>query len=133
MADSANSTSLSVKDLLALATRLRDRADDVIADRELATDLRQAADLASRWASFRDGWQNPDLSYTAICELNERLNDYPEAGVALLASDVFLAMHAVDALCSLIASLRQIANAPPDFDIRKFVTTMLMQPIGVES
>jgi hypothetical protein len=40
MADSANSTSLSVKDLLALATRLRDRADDVIADRELATDLR---------------------------------------------------------------------------------------------
>src|SRR5258708_40145422 len=80
MADSSNTTPLSVKDLLALATRLRDGADNMLADRALAADLRQAADLASRWANFREGWDSPDLSYAAISELSERINDCCDSG-----------------------------------------------------
>jgi hypothetical protein len=128
-ADSAITTN---KDLLALATRLRDRADDVIADRTLAADLRAAADLASKWASIRTGWDNPDLSFLAIHELSERLNDYAETGAAVFATDVFLAMHAVDMLVTLIVSLRQIPNAPDNVDVREFVSRVMLQPIGVE-
>ena len=53
---------------------MRDRADAVIADRSAADDMRAAADLASRWANFREGWDKPDLSYTAISELDDRLS-----------------------------------------------------------
>jgi hypothetical protein len=128
----AESVPITNSDLLALSTRLRDRADDVIADRSLADDLRQAADLVSRWANFREGWDNPDLSYLAIHELSERLSDYAETGAAVLAPDVFLATLAVDTLCSWIAALRRIPNAPENFDIRKFVQVMFLTPVGAE-
>jgi hypothetical protein len=105
----------------------------MLADRALADDLRQAADLASRWANIRDGWENPDLSYLAIHELNERIFDYAETGVAVLATDVFLAMHAVDTLCSWSVALRQIPNAPDNVDVREFVSRVMLQPIGVEA
>ena len=129
----ADLPSIKNSDLFALAGRLRDSADNMLADRALAADLRQAADLASRWANIRTGWENPDLSFLAIHELSERLNDYPETGDAVLAADVFLAMHAVDILVSLIVSLRQIPNAPDNVDVREFVSRVMLQPIGVEA
>jgi hypothetical protein len=82
--------------------------------------------------TFRDGWDNPDLSFLAIHELSERLNDYPETGEAVRTTDVFLAMDAVDALLSLIVSLRQIPNAPDNVDVREFISRVLLQPMGIE-
>jgi hypothetical protein len=131
MADDSNTTTLYVKDLLNLSARLRDRADTVIADRTAADDMRAAADLASRWANFREGWKDPDLSYTAIHELDERLSDYAETGAAVLASDVFLAMLAVDLLCSWMNQIRRFPNAPANFDFREMARTML-NAIGTE-
>jgi hypothetical protein len=123
MADSSNSTPPSNKDLQALATRLRDRADAVIADRAAANDMRQTADLASQWASIREGWKNPDLSLAAIQELNARF--YDEAP-AVLTSDVFLAMLAVDSkLLPLIERLRHIPNAPDNVNVREYVLSLL--------
>ncbi len=136
MAEQAHSTTPSVKNLHALATRSRDHADDVIANRTAADDMRQAADLASRWANFREGWENPDLSYTAICELNERLSDLSETGAAVAAADVFLAMLAVEILCGWILQLKRFPNAPQNFDFREMARLMLKaigtEPISVE-
>jgi hypothetical protein len=56
MADSSNTTPLSVKDLQALATKLRVHADSIrnpAAQKKLGTDLHTAADVASQMAHFR--------------------------------------------------------------------------------
>jgi hypothetical protein len=129
----ADLPSIKNSDLFALAGRLRDGADNMLADRSLADDLRAAADLASRWANFREGWPNPDLSYLAIHELSERLCDYAETGAAVLASDVYLAACCVDMLCSWISALRQIPNAPENVDVRQFVQTVFLIPVGAEA
>jgi len=50
----------------------------------------------------------------------------------VLATDVFLAMHAVDMLVTLIVSLRQLPNAPEDFDVREFISRVLLQPMGID-
>ncbi len=80
----ADLSPITNSDLLALSSRLRDGADSMLADRSLAADMRAAADLASRWADIRSGWENPDLSYTAISELDDRLSDWGETGEAVL-------------------------------------------------
>jgi hypothetical protein len=119
----ADSVPITNSNLQALATRLRDRADQVIADRAAADDMRAAADLASRWASIREGWKDPDLSLEAIQELNARF--YDEAP-AMLTSDVFPAMLAVDSkLLPLIERLRHIPNAPDNVNVREYVLSLL--------
>jgi hypothetical protein len=126
MADSSNTTPLSNKDLVNLASRLRDGADNMLADRSLADDLRQAADLASRWANIREGWKDPDLSYDAIHELGCLLHDHNETGEAVRTTDVYLATLAVDRLCSWATKVREFPNAPADYDFRKAASWMLI-------
>jgi hypothetical protein len=121
----ADSSPITNSDLSALATRLRDRADAVIADRAAADDMRAAADLASRWANIREGWKDPDLSYDVIHALSDRLHDDNETGEAVRTTDVYLAIVAVDRLCSWATKLREFPNAPHDYDFRKAASWML--------
>jgi hypothetical protein len=67
-ADSPNTTNLTIEDLNNLSLRLDEAAEDVIANRELAHDMRTAASVASEHAHWRfevaevaDAlpWENP--------------------------------------------------------------------------
>jgi hypothetical protein len=53
MADSANTTNLTIEDLNNLSLHLDEAAEDVIANRELAHDMRTAASVASAMAHWR--------------------------------------------------------------------------------
>jgi hypothetical protein len=72
------------------------------------------------------GWRDPDLSYDAIHELQCRLHDHNETGEAVRTTDVFLATLAVDRLCSWATKVREIPNAPADYDFRKAASWMLI-------
>jgi len=126
-ADSAITTNA---DLLALASRLRDGADNMLANRQLADDLRTAADLASRWANIREGWEKPDLSAAAIVELESRLNDTETPGSAVTAADMFLAIQCTHLLGGWIFHLTNISRWDSDTGARDVIKTLL-EPLGV--
>jgi hypothetical protein len=137
MPDSSNTTTLnpSNADLLALASRLRDGADNMIANRQLAADLRAAADVASRWANIGRGWDDPDISGAAIHELDDRLIiacDGGDDSPAVETTDVFLAWRVIDCVLSpWILRLRQLPNAPENIDVRGTIS-MMLSAIDVE-
>jgi hypothetical protein len=93
--------------------------------------MRQAADLCSRWSNISKGWENPDLSFRALCELHDRLYHAHHEGRAYECADLLLAALAVDHLCVWIDRLREFPNAPANYVFRG-MTRLWLNAVSAE-